>query len=86
MDVKNTVAALIWESKNHKEWLQQMEQEVEMRKKTHAQQVISGKEENNIAKTVAEFRRKKLNNTRTAETGQANKITNITEDPSNKVA
>ena len=46
---------IIRESKNHKEQLQQVEQEVEMRNKTHKQQAISGEEENIIAKTVAEF-------------------------------
>ena len=50
MDTKSTVTAIIRESKNHKKRLKQVEQEVEMRKKTHAQQAISGKEENIIAK------------------------------------
>ena len=82
---KNTVVAIIRENENHKEQLQQVEQEVEqeveMRNKTYNQQAMSGEEENIIAKTIAEFRRKKLNDTQIAETGQANEITNITEDP-----
>ena len=59
-----------------------------MRRKTHTHQAISVEEESIIAKSVAEFRRKKLKDTRIAETSQANEIktTNINEiaeDPSN---
>ena len=78
MDAKKTVAVEIRECKRLKERLQlveeEVEQEVEMRRKTHTQQAISGEEESRIAKLVAEFRRKNLNVI--AETTQAS-TTNI---------
>ena len=90
MDTKKTVVVVIREGKRLQERLQlmeeEMEQEVEMRRKTHTQQAISGEEESLIAKSVAEFRRKKLNVTRTAETTQASTIkieTNSIEPNSN---
>ena len=49
MDTQKTVTAVIQENKCLKERLQQVEQEVEMRRKTHTQQENSGEEESIIA-------------------------------------
>ena len=90
MDAKKTVAVEIRECKHLKERLklveEEVEQEVEMRRKTHTQQSISEEEESSVAKLVAEFRRKQLNVT--AENTQTDIKTNsnnnkINEDPSN---
>lgn len=91
LDEKRTVALLIRESKKCKEQLKKVEQEVEMRRKTQERQTISGKEESIIGKTIAEYRKKKSNNTQIAETGlnkiaetsqtnRTNEIAGIAED------
>ena len=62
MDAKKTVAVEIRECKHLKERLhlveEEVEQEVEMRRKTHTQQSISEEEESSVAKLVAAFLKK----------------------------
>ena len=59
MDAKKTVAVEIHGCQQLKERLQlveeKVEEEVEMRRKIHAQQSISEEEESSVAKLVAEF-------------------------------
>ena len=85
MDAKKTVAVETHGCQQLKERLQRVEEkveeEIEMRRKTHAQQWISEEEESSVAKLLAEFRRKQLN--ATARTTQATTADiEINEDPS----
>ena len=90
MDQKKTAANNTRKYHQLKKRLQlvkeEVEQEIEMKRKTYAKQSISKEEESSVAKLVAEFRRKQLN--ATTETTQATTNNNnanmfINEDPSN---